>query len=119
MTTKRAAAYTRVANSENASERLADQERQIRQWAQRNGCEVVDVYTDIGSGNNDQRPGLEQLSADARAGAFELVIVTELSRLFRNMLLLHLYCNLLRNQMGVAVSAVHPCDGCQYEGWPR
>jgi DNA invertase Pin-like site-specific DNA recombinase len=119
MTTYRAAAYTRVANSENASERLADQERQIRQWAEQNGCQVVDVYADIGSGITDQRPGLERLSVDARTGAFELVIVTELSRLFRDVLLLHLYCNALRNQLGVAVRAVHPCDGCQYAGWPR
>jgi DNA invertase Pin-like site-specific DNA recombinase len=119
MTTYRAAAYTRVANSENASERLADQERQIRQWAEQDGCEIVDVYTDIGSGNTDQRPGLERLVADARAGAFDMVVVAEPSRLFRNMQLLHQYCNLLRNELGVAVSAVHACDGCQCAGWLR
>jgi site-specific DNA recombinase len=119
MTTYRAAAYTRVANSEHASERLADQERQIRQWAEQNGCEVVDVYTDIGSGNTDQRPGLERLVADARAGAFDIVVVAEPSRLFRNLGLLQQCCDQLRNELGVAVSAVQPCDGCQYAGWPR
>jgi hypothetical protein len=105
--TIRAALYTRAANSENAPERLAEQERIVRQWAAQKNYEVVQVYSDIGSGNTDQRPGFQQLLSDARAKEFEVVVVTDLVRLFRSHSLLYHYYFLMHDELKVDVIALN------------
>jgi DNA invertase Pin-like site-specific DNA recombinase len=100
----RAAAYVRVACDEHAALKLSGQERAIRQWAAFNCCDVVHVYADIAaSGNQEQRPGLQQLIAAAEAGEFEVLLLTHPSRLFRNHTLLQRYLDLLRGQCGIDV----------------
>jgi predicted site-specific integrase-resolvase len=111
MTGKRAAAYVRAANWEDAQEKLAEQERYIREWADLKGCEVVDVYTDIGSGNSEERPELQRLLSDSRAGKHEAVIAVDYARLFRNLSMMIRYLTLLEEECDVDLVIVGAKDG--------
>jgi DNA invertase Pin-like site-specific DNA recombinase len=88
MSRKRAAAYVRAANWEDAQQKLADQERYIREWADLKDYEVVEVYADIGSGSDEEQPELQRLLSDSQAGKHEAVIVVDYARLFRNLSML-------------------------------
>lgn len=103
---KRAAAYVRVASDENAEQRLADQEQRIREWAEAVHVDVIRVYSDIGSGLDEQRPGLLELMAAAETGEFSMVVLSDHSRLFRRFTLLSEYSTLLRQKHGIDVICV-------------
>jgi len=91
MTGKRAATYVRVSSEEQtdgwSQEGQEGQEGQIREYAARNGYEVVQVYRDEVSGSQDKRPGFERMMLDAYAGLFSAIVVLHMSRLFRNIAL--------------------------------
>jgi len=73
---KRAAAYVRVSSEEQTDGwSLEGQEKQIRDYAERNGYEVVQVYRDETTGSKDKRPGFERMMLDAHAGLFNAIIV--------------------------------------------
>jgi site-specific DNA recombinase len=108
MSRKRAAAYVRAATWEAAQEKLAEQERHIREWADLNGYEVVEVYAEIGSGNREDRPELQRLLSDSRAGRHEAVIVVDYARLFRNLSLMTRYLEMLQDGLDVDVMVVGP-----------
>jgi DNA invertase Pin-like site-specific DNA recombinase len=107
----RAAIYVRVANDENAVQRLADQEERIRQWADHNACEVVQVFADIGSGVSETRPGLLALRSAALAGQLDVVIITEWTRLFRDVTQLARCCRQLKGEWDVDVIPVFQRGG--------
>lgn len=68
------------------------------------------VYEDIGvSGNDLDRPGLARLLADAEAGRFEVVVVTDVARLARSMTLVGKLAQRLE-ACGVSVSVVPPAS---------
>ena len=74
------AIYTRISTTQFSQ----DVERQIhdcKQYCERMGYEVVDVYTDEGFARTKRnRPSLDKLIKDARQRKFKLVISDELSR---------------------------------------
>ena len=94
----KAAIYARYSSDNQRPESIEDQVRACRELAAARGCSIADehVYTDEAkSGTLRSRPGLEALCAAARDGAFEAVIVDDLSRLSRdNHFLLTLYAEL-------------------------
>jgi site-specific DNA recombinase len=108
MSAKRAAAYVRAATWEDAQEKLAEQERYIREWADLNGYEVVEVYAEIGSGNTEDRPELQRMMADSEAGKYEAVIVVDVARLFRNLSMIRRYLDMLQDGLDVDVMVVGP-----------
>lgn len=59
---ERAAAYVRVSTKEQTTE---NQERDLQQWADRLGLEVVAVYADTASGARGDRAGLAAVLAEA------------------------------------------------------
>lgn len=68
------------------------------------------VYEDIGvSGTDLDRPGLARLLADAEAGRFEMVVVTDMARLARSMTLVGKLAKRLE-ACGVLVSVVPPAS---------
>jgi Resolvase, N terminal domain len=83
----RAVAYCRTACG-TPSDRLSgleDQRNAIRQYATRNGLTVVDTYMDVGvSGASLNRPQLQQLIADCRAGNVRMVVTQDPDRLSRD-----------------------------------
>jgi DNA invertase Pin-like site-specific DNA recombinase len=60
------------------------QELPLRQMAEQRGWSVVRVYSDRMSGASESRPGLNALMADARRGAFDVVVVFRFDRFARN-----------------------------------
>ncbi|MBI2857644.1 MAG: recombinase family protein [Chloroflexi bacterium] len=90
-TNPRAALYTRVSSQEQAQHgvSLPEQLERLNLWAKMEGWEVAGIYTDEGyTGGGDNRPDLQRLLHDAKAGGFNLVLVTKIDRFFRNTRLL-------------------------------
>lgn len=82
----RAVVYTRVSTSGQALEgvSLEAQEVQARERCEREGWDLIGIYTDVMSGRKDARPELARLMRDAEAGAFQVVIVYRTDRLARS-----------------------------------
>ena len=85
---KRVVGYRRVSMREQVDNHsLEAQENHIRDYAQKNGWEVVKIYTDAGisAKKDSHRPSLEGLMEDARQGKFDIVIVDKVDRFFRHL----------------------------------
>jgi site-specific DNA recombinase len=105
---KRAAAYVRVSSEEQTEGwSLEGQEQQIREFAERSGYAIVQVYRDETSGSKDKRPGFERMMLDAHSGLFSAIIVLHTSRLFRNVALSRRYKDELRNKLNIEVLFVN------------
>jgi len=85
MAKKRAVIYIRVSTGKQAEKSSpADQERACRELADRQGYEVIKVYSDIETGESlSLRPEFQQLLKDAEAGKFEVLLAQVQDRLFR------------------------------------
>ena len=86
-TGKRAAIYARVSSEAQAGEEsvsLDEQTRDISVYASACGYDVTHRYTDIESGVSRTRPGFQRLQAEAKAGAFDVVLAWKADRLARS-----------------------------------
>ena len=84
---ERVAAYARVSTEMQAEDGLsiAAQFAEIREFATARGWTVVTEFVDAGiSGQTLDRPGLQSMLTAAEQGAFDILIVHELSRLSRS-----------------------------------
>ena len=80
----RAAIYARYSTENQREASIEDQVRLCTARSAAEGWTVVGTYTDHAlSGANHLRPGYQQLLADARAGAFDVVVAEALDRLSR------------------------------------
>ena len=89
-TTKRAVAYIRVSDpSQVEGHSLDAQLKEINQWCQRHGYELVAVYEEDGKSARSERielrPKLMALLRDAKTGLFDEVVVHTIDRWSRNM----------------------------------
>jgi DNA invertase Pin-like site-specific DNA recombinase len=62
----------------------AVQEQPLRSLIEQRGWSLYRIYTDRASGANERRPGLDALMADARRGAFDVVVVWRFDRFARS-----------------------------------
>jgi DNA invertase Pin-like site-specific DNA recombinase len=74
--------YTRVSTADQNDEL---QLREIRDYARRQGFEVVATYQDVASGAKASRPGLNRLMSDAMARKFDCLLVWKLDRFGRSL----------------------------------
>lgn len=84
--TKRVAIYLRVSTDKQTVE---NQDRELRQIAERRGWQVVAEYSDAGiSGakGRDKRPGLDQMLKDASKRRFDIVMAWAIDRLGRSLI---------------------------------
>ena len=86
---KRAAIYVRVSTSRQAERDLSipDQITQCRAWCDRNGCEVVDVFSEPGASALDEdRPVFQEMIFKSKRTdkPFDVVVVHSLSRFSRD-----------------------------------
>lgn len=102
---KQSIGYCRLSKKEdkvNPKLSLENQERNIREYAENNGYELIDVIVDFGyTGSNKRRPGLKrlmELTANGRKSKANAVIVWQLDRLFRNTVDTMLYVVELRKR---------------------
>jgi site-specific DNA recombinase len=85
----RAVIYTRVSTQEQAKEDKTSLEEQLgacKKICIERGWKIVCEYQDAGISGHllEERPGLQNLLADARAGKFDLVVVKDFDRLARS-----------------------------------
>jgi DNA invertase Pin-like site-specific DNA recombinase len=89
---RRAALYVRVSTASKSrrgegaafDQDPAVQEHPLRELATQRGWAMTRVYTDRTSGAKERRPGLDALMADARRGAFDVVVVWRFDRFTRS-----------------------------------
>ena len=80
-----AAAYARYSSDNQREESIEAQSRAIRDYCERNGLNLVKVYTDEAkSATTDDRPGFLQMINDSSLGLFNIVIVHKLDRFSRD-----------------------------------
>lgn len=83
----RAAGYIRVSQERAAKNgySLGAQEQEVRKFADYKGWDLVEVYREEGvSGYKKDRPALDRLLADARAGRFSVVVFPSIDRAGRS-----------------------------------
>lgn len=78
----RTAIYARVSTTNQTN---AIQVRELKEYVERRGWELVGTYQDQMSGAKASRPGLDQLIADARRRRFDIVVVWKLDRFGRSL----------------------------------
>ena len=77
----RTAIYARVSTTDQTN---TIQVRELKEYVERRGWTLANVYQDQMSGANASRPGLDQLMADARLRRFDAVVVWKLDRFGRS-----------------------------------
>jgi DNA invertase Pin-like site-specific DNA recombinase len=80
----RAAIYARVSTT-NHGQDVTMQTRELEQFAQARGWQIVGLYLDTGvSGAEDSRPELNRLMTDAHRRKFDVVVVWKFDRFARS-----------------------------------
>ena len=83
-TNKRAWLYSRIDAPDDAHGHLKNQEKALFDYAEQMGMTVAGTSSDLGSGRDFDRPGLAQLTAAAREGRYDVLLVKSLGRLGRD-----------------------------------
>ena len=78
----KAAIYARVSTTDQTN---AIQTRELKEYVERRGWTLADVYQDQMSGARASRPGLDRLMAEARRRRFDAVVVWKLNRFGRSL----------------------------------
>src|SRR5215472_12331948 len=82
----RCAIYARFSSDRQKESSIDDQVRNCEHRAAREGWTVTHRYADRAiSGSTAERPGYQQMLADAKAKQFEVLLVDDLSRLNRDL----------------------------------
>jgi DNA invertase Pin-like site-specific DNA recombinase len=82
---RRAVLYLRVSTIDQTT---ANQERELRQIAERMGCEITRVYKDhgiSGAKGRDKRPAFDSMCRDANRRQFDVVMAWSVDRLGRSL----------------------------------
>ena len=98
---KRAALYLRVSTIDQTT---ANQERELREIADRLGCEIVKVYKDhgiSGAKGRDKRPAFDALCRDATKRHFDVIMAWSVDRLGRSLLEVETTIRRLQTQFGI------------------
>lgn len=84
--TRRSAIYARFSSDLQRERSIEDQVALCRDYAQRNGYEIVSVFSDraMTGASLHSRHGMHELLQSAKAGLFDFVIAESLSRLARD-----------------------------------
>jgi len=79
------AIYARYSTDMQSSASIEDQIRQCQEYADREGWQLYNCYTDHAiSGASLMRPGVQMLLQDAAAGKFDIILSEALDRLSRD-----------------------------------
>jgi DNA invertase Pin-like site-specific DNA recombinase len=80
----RVALYARVSTA-NGQQDPEMQLRELREFADRRGWQIVEVYVDHVTGSKDSRPALNRLMSDAKQRRIDSVLVWKLDRFGRSL----------------------------------
>ena len=80
--------YSRIANAENFNDAyLIDQEKSLKELVEQHCFNIGGYSRDIGSGLNLNRKGLKEIENAISVNAIDAVIVKDMSRIGRNVLM--------------------------------
>lgn len=82
LTIMRTAIYTRV-SKRDGSQDPENQLRELRVFCERQGWEVVEVYTDFSSGKRSDRASFKRMMTDASKSKFQVVLFWAMDRFSR------------------------------------
>ena len=89
---------------EGESVSIENQKLLLQRYVRERGWNEIDTYVDDGfSGTNFQRPGVQRLIADAKAGRINVILVKDLSRFGRNYI-----------EFGQYTDYLFPSIGCRF-----
>jgi len=95
---RHAVIYARYSSHSQRDVSIEQQVRAVRDFAERQGLYVIDIYADRAlTGTSDQRPEFQRMIRDAEKGAFVYVIVYTLDRFARDRYDSAVYKRQLRN----------------------
>ena len=99
--------YCRLSNDDERdgeSVSIENQKLLLQRYVRERGWNEIDTYIDDGySGTNFQRPGVQRLIADAKAGRINVILVKDLSRFGRNYI-----------EFGQYTDYLFPSIGCRF-----
>ena len=99
--------YCRLSNDDERdgeSVSIENQKLLLQRYVREQGWNEIDTYIDDGySGTNFQRPGVQRLIADAKAGRINVILVKDLSRFGRNYI-----------EFGQYTDYLFPSIGCRF-----
>ena len=80
--------YLRVSTREQAQKKTSveAQERALREYAEKNDIEVIEVFVDGSSGTKIDRPEFQRMLSCARSGMFDVILVWKYDRFARNLI---------------------------------
>lgn len=113
--------YCRLSNDderEGESVSIENQKLLLQRYVREQGWNEIDTYIDDGySGTNFQRPGVQRLIADAKAGKINVILVKDLSRFGRNYIEFGQYTDYLFPSIGCRFIALNNCvDTARQDG---
>lgn len=86
MSTKKAGIYIRT-STDNQKESITLQRKELNEYCQRVGYEVVQEYVDFGfSGKTTERPAFANMIEDAKDHKFDILLVTKIDRFARSII---------------------------------
>ena len=96
----KAALYLRVSTDK---QELENQLEPLKKFAKGRGLKVVQVYRDMATGKNSDRPALNKMLKDAHRHAFDVIVVWALDRLSREGMSRTVQLIEMLERMGIAV----------------
>ena len=96
----KAALYLRISTDK---QELENQLEPLKMFARGRGLKVVQVYRDMATGKNSDRPALNRMLKDAHRHAFDVIVVWALDRLSREGMSRTVQLIEMLERMGVAV----------------
>ena len=103
----KAVGYARVSTAEQGQHgvSLAAQRERIEAFCKSRGWLLVRVYTDVASGKDLKRSGLQRLLEDSKRGEFEVTVITKVDRLTRRVMDFGLLQEALQRQ-GIGLASI-------------
>ncbi|WP_135611132.1 recombinase family protein [Methanococcoides sp. AM1] len=82
----KAGLYIRT-STDNQSESIELQKKELKKYCQAKGYEIVETYIDFGfSGKNTERPAFQNMIQGAEIGKFQILLVTKIDRFARSII---------------------------------
>lgn len=105
---KRAWLYARIDAPEDAHGALKGQEKELYDYAGQMGFTIAGSSSDLGGGTDTDRPGLKSMTAAARNGSFDILLVKNAARLGRDM---KIAAGLIRKLGESGIAVYSPMEG--------
>ncbi len=113
---KRAAIYARVSTEHQTQTSIETQIKTCRQFCERQGWIVVDIFQEKDSGGKTERVEFQKMIAKALEGSYNVIVVEKFDRFFRDDIEDRRYTRMLESKNVLVVSALEGIDPTSASG---